>query len=259
MRNAARASQNDNCLQFDCSNTISPVIPFFHRNKNNSPLNESDDNNPETSLTLEEQLLISQLEQDNQSEFVSNILFYIGGFIVYKLVKVITCQSCLKCLISCSPSSTKWEHDYCGSVIRYDEVAAASAFTLFVNNGGLNIPSKSVFLVVEYAEKVFKACVCKAGRQIYNGRHLKTKMVVEVVRHFLQDKSENMLFQDHEGAANECLFEDDHRTKLIKYTADKYFSLRLFTYGKHYYENVVRNGQSSDRYKLTKLILFKNQ
>ena len=188
LRNAVSASKNANCLQFNSSNTISPVIPFFHKNKNNSSLSESDDNNPESSLTSDEQLLISQLEQGNQSEFISNILFYIGGFIVFKLVKVVKCQSCLNCLISCSLSSTRWEYDYCGSVARYDEVAAASAFTLFVNNGGLQIPSKSVFLVAEYDEKVFKACVSKEGRQISNCKHLKTKMVVEVVRHFKINK-----------------------------------------------------------------------
>ena len=58
---------------------------------------------------------------------------------------------------------------------------------------------------------------------------------------------------------NESLFEDDHRVKLIKYTADKYFTLRLFTYGKRYCEKVIQNGRASDRYLLSKIILFKNQ
>jgi hypothetical protein len=58
---------------------------------------------------------------------------------------------------------------------------------------------------------------------------------------------------------NEIGFEDDHRVKLVKYVADKYFTLRLFTYGKRFCETVIQNGKPSDRFQLTKLILFKNQ
>ena len=38
--------------------------------------------------------------------------------------------------------------------MNYCDLTTASAFTVFVNNGGLTIPSRSVYLVVEYAEKV---------------------------------------------------------------------------------------------------------
>jgi hypothetical protein len=55
------------------------------------------------------------------------------------------------------------------------------------------------------------------------------------------------------------VFEDDHRTLLIKLTADKYFTLRLFTYSKRYNETVVTKGKPSERYQLTKLILLRNQ
>ena len=58
---------------------------------------------------------------------------------------------------------------------------------------------------------------------------------------------------------NEVVFDEDHRMKLIKYTAEKYFTLRLFTYGKRYCHTVIQNGQQSDRFHLTKLILFRNQ
>ena len=176
LRNAIQASKNANCIEFDCSNRTLSIIPLFHKNRNNSPLTEYDATTQKDELlvTPQEQLMISQLD-NNHSEFISNILFYISGFIVSKLVKLITCSSCLNSLISCSPSVTKWDHDYCGSVARYDEVATASAFALFVNNGGLSVPSHSVFLVVEYAEAVFRACVSKAGNEISNGKRLRSK------------------------------------------------------------------------------------
>ena len=62
--------------------------------------------------------------------------------------------------------------------MKYNEVASASAFTLFVNNGGLRVPSQSVYSVVEYTEKVFKANVCQQGQKITTGSKLKQKMVV---------------------------------------------------------------------------------
>ena len=67
------------------------------------------------------------------------------------------------------------------------------------------------------------------------------------------------IFEDHELGLNESVFEEDHRSALIKLVADKYFTLRIFTYAKRYQETVVTKGQPSDRHKLTKSILFKNQ
>ena len=67
------------------------------------------------------------------------------------------------------------------------------------------------------------------------------------------------IFEDHELGVNERVFEEDHKSALIKLGADKYLTLRIFTYGKRYQESVVTKGQPSDGHKLTKSILFKNQ
>ena len=83
-------------------------------------------------------------------------------------------------------------------------------------------------------------------------------MILKVCQHFLIE-SRQSVFKDHEEGTNEILVEDDHRMKLVKCTADKYLTLRLFTFGKHYTEQTVQNGTPSDRHQLTKLILFKNQ
>lgn len=180
LRNAITASKNANCTEFtDLTMVTSTVIPFFHKRKHSSPL---DDEELDDQLSEEEQLqrkkkreeneqqeqqeqqheeeLAGLLDQKVHSDFTSNILFYIGGYIVSKLVKQLTCLDCISTLLSNQTSSNS-DHDYCG--VRYNEVAAASAFTLFVSNGGLKIPSKSVFEIIEYAEHVFKREVCKEG------------------------------------------------------------------------------------------------
>ena len=53
--------------------------------------------------------------------------------------------------------------------------------TTFVNMGGLQIPSISVFRTVEYCERVFKATVTgKDGKRISSEGNLKKKMIINV-------------------------------------------------------------------------------
>ena len=54
-------------------------------------------------------------------------------------------------------------------------------------------------------------------------------MILEVCHHFLMESSQPV-FADHEQGTNESVVEDDHQMKLIKCTAEKYFTLRLFTF-----------------------------
>ncbi len=109
-----------------------------------------------------------------------------------KLVKLLTCPDCITSLTS--QPSTNCDQDCCG--VRYNSAAAASAFTLFVNNGGLKIPSKSVFQIIEYAELVFKRNVCKEGNSISNKKNLKKTMIMSVCHHFVD--IHQVLFADHE-------------------------------------------------------------
>ena len=124
--------------------------------------------------------------------------------------------------------ATAWEtpangHDYTPNI--YHNTGAASSFTTFVDKGGLEIPSTSVFRTVEYCEHVFKAAVCKDGKCISSEGNLKKKMILNVCHHFAPDTTID-LFPDHEDGANEIPVEDDHQTKLVKCIADKYFTLK---------------------------------
>jgi hypothetical protein len=95
----------------------------------------------------EEQPMVELLDQKGHSNFTANILFYIAGYIVSKLVKLLTCPDCITSLTS-QPSINP-DKDCCG--VRYNSAAAASAFTLFVNNGGLkyhqNLCSRSLSML----------------------------------------------------------------------------------------------------------------
>ncbi len=127
-----------------------------------------------------------------------NPLFYIGRFIVSKLVNKFTCQSCIECLVGKITSVVKAseDHDYCRPST-YSEVYSATAFTLLINNGGLRIPSKSVFTTIELCEHIFKLYVCQKGNSINNTKKLKSKMILEVCHHFLLDGNKSV-FGYHE-------------------------------------------------------------
>lgn len=180
LRNAVSASKNANCQTF--TNDSTTIIPFFHTKKHNAPLTETTPS--ENSSQAIPEFLSTQLINPT-SEFLSNVLFYISGFIVSKLLNKLTCPSCKRCLLS-QFTTTVPEHDYCA--MNYCDVTSASTFTVFVNNGGLAIPSRSVYLVVEYAEKVFKCKVCKDGDQISSEGRLKQKLILDVCNHFIMDK-----------------------------------------------------------------------
>ena len=75
-------------------------------------------------------------------------------------------------------------------------------------------------------------------------------------QHFTLDSSFE-LFKDHEDDDNEFLAED-HKTNLIKRVANKYFTLRLFNFGKKYVKEIVKEGKQSDLHLFNKITLFKN-
>ena len=87
---------------------------------------------------------------------------------------------------------------------------------------------------------------------------LRSKMILEVINHFFVDKStRSTVFSDHDPEENDM--NDDHRVKLITHMAEKYFTLRLFTYGKRHCESVLQGGKPSNRHTLMKRILFSGQ
>ena len=96
-----------------------------------------------------------------------------------KLIKKIKCQSCKESILG---DVARSDHTYCPG---YDEVHGPAVFTSFVDNGGLTIPSPSVFKVVACAEKVFKVHVCKEKfKEITAKKQIKKRMILEVVKYF---------------------------------------------------------------------------
>ena len=127
MRNAITASKNANCVDFTECNTI---IPLFHKRKHNKEA----ESKPEETTTQQEDspemdFMLRNLDQEQHSEFVSNVLYYIAGYIISQVINNTSCPSCKSCLVS-SPTdlTTSIQHN-CSSA-RYHEARKASAFTI---------------------------------------------------------------------------------------------------------------------------------
>ena len=148
LRNKITASNSANRQIFE-QNAVIPV--FSGDSFETSPTVA----NLEVESELESENILRQLDTMQHTLYIDNILYYISGFIVAKLIKKINCQSCKESLLG---DVARSDHTYCPG---YDEVHGPAVFTSFVNNGGLTIPSPSVFKVVACAEKVFKVHVCK--------------------------------------------------------------------------------------------------
>eukprot|EP00794_Sanderia_malayensis_P013460 gene13460-14847_t len=170
------------------------------------------------------------------------------------LVKDILCENCKECLIG---TVIKSDHGYsCG----YNEVSGPAAFTAFVNNGELAIPSESIFKIIQCCEELFREHVCKEKyAEITKMKNIRKRMILSVVSHSWGERRQLPLFENHPPGLNEILFEEEYERWLTKCVADRYFLLRLYTYGKDYCQWVILEGKASRRHKLMKLVHFKNQ
>ena len=260
MRNAITASKNANCVDFTGCNNI---IPIFHSKKHIPDEDQPQHNEVSESISSADtdiDSICTHLNEDGHGEFLSNVLFYIAGYIVSKLNKKLQCTECKKCLLAQPTEVPANGHDYSANL--YHNAGTAASFTTFINRGGLQIPSTSVFRIIEYCERVFKSTAISKidGQQIHvsNASNLNKRMIITVCHYFSLDTTID-LFLEHEKGMNEVVVEDEHTTKLIKCIADKYFTLRLYNMGKKYTREVINSGKQSDRHRFNKLTLFNNQ
>ena len=218
MRNAITASKNANCVDFTGCNNI---IPIFHSKKH-----KPDDDQPQhneisiSSANTNIDSICAHLNEDGHGEFISNVLFYIAGYIVSKLNKKLQCTECKKCLLACPTEVPANGHDYSANL--YHDAGTAASFTSFINRGGLQIPSTSVFKIIEYCERVFKSTAISKidGQQIQisNESNLSKRMIIKVCHHFSLDTTID-LFSEHEKGMNEVVVEDEHTTTVLLITA----------------------------------------
>ena len=103
----------------------------------------------ELQISQVEKFFCTQLNASETSEFLLNILFNVGGYLVSKLVN----KPHVYPLKTASTLNSIDQHQAMITV-QQDIILPAAAFTLFENNLGLITPSQSVYHVVAYSEKI---------------------------------------------------------------------------------------------------------
>lgn len=235
-RNSVTPSVNAN--SFDADFETAPVLEFKS--------NKHECNSVFTTETNEEQQiewLLDIVNGQNLSEYKNNILYYISGFIVKKFFEKSNCEHCKAALVSNENQVSK-EHGYAIDLNNY------SAFTMFIDRGGLKHASTFVFLVVQYTEKVF--ITLAKDSLLKTNRH---KIMIMIQQHFY-DNLESLIVPPHPINSFNC--ETRHEINLLKFIANKYLTMRMATYGKDQTFKAIGTSRATLRQKLHKTILFSN-
>ena len=177
------------------------------------------------------------------SDYVNNIVYYIAGFVVKKLLKSLRCSECaaLLCVLN-NPIS---DHTYCKT-----HISNPASFTHHISRGGLKLASEAVFRIVKYSEKCFRSLVRFTD---FSKPNMYAHFVYSVCHYFTLNHPKVFPFTHTINSAIDM--EDLHETKLIKDIVSTYVSVRLRAHSRAV---TIHATKGSIRQKLTKVILFSN-
>lgn len=227
--NNVTPSINANCVDFE--EGVTTIFDF--RSTNNLQIEENKYEDDE----LTEMIL--NIDRVSLSSIQKNILYYISGFIVRRFLSKSHCKYCHNIVLD-----KQSDHNYT------IDINVISSFTTFVSEGKLCIPSTGVFKVIEFSEKIYKSLIT-AGH--CGKKNFKLKLVSTVSSHFIPLISRN-LFASH-PITDSC--NDIHEVQLIKFLANYYSDLRIYTDSKKMTQRILGN-KAGLRQKLNKTILFYN-
>lgn len=138
-RNRVKPSTYANCTDDDLE--LSPISEFRSEKRSILETQVSD-------LHKKEQLdtLMYYIESNKISYYKMNVLYYITGHFVNKIIDKISCQSCRDILLM---SNDHIDHNY------FVDITNFSSLTAFMDRGGLKYVSRFAFEVIKYSEKLF--------------------------------------------------------------------------------------------------------
>ena len=173
----------------------------------------------------------------------NDVLQYISGYIVKKILESLDCPDCATALYQSSDSSNDYGYSCNLSLI------SCKRF------GNLLVPSWSVYKVVQSVDRI-------ARRELCNWQGISSDMNKQIESKVLQDtKMSTFTSISEHSKATHILDEhmrDDHITILIKLITQKYLKIFCFQFGRVYTERIIKKNKASKRHKLTKQILFYN-
>lgn len=237
MKNAITCKTNGNCNTFD--NDVFGDLLEFKWNRKKENLNEFDEIENKIDEDIINRMTLLNSSNKIMIEAKENILYYISGYIVKKVCKIIDCNSCITSL-----TENINEHDY-SLPLRHKQ------FVLLKNQGGLVITSNCVYRIIKESEISFLYHTNHLSN--INIKNLDKKIISHVINKFVLDHS---IFKNL-SCENVEILERPHKLVLITLIVKKFLSVRLHSYGKQFSSDLLN--PVSKRQKLTKTILFYNQ
>lgn len=196
---------------------------------------------------LENELDISLLaEQYNKLDFnsiiIENILYYICGYIVKKLIPTFKCDGCIEAI-----TDSYIENDHV-----YQNNTTPKYFTIMKNRGGLKYASDGVYKIVKLTETLFKTIMVDKKQMFIKNMDLK---IMVSVQNSLATNS--MLFSECDTCWDSTdLLARPHKIDIINKVTRTYLNIRLYSYSKIITSSIMKT--ASKRQKLSKTILFYN-
>ena len=166
-----------------------------------------------------ERMLI-HIDEQSPNCLQDNILYYIGGYIVRRLLQELQCEKCKKELLL-DPNNPTATNMYAYPVF--------ARFTHWKQYGNLVLPSPEVLRILKATEVIFKRRVINTERGITVDRMIDLKIESAVVQQI-----GNRVFNNVDGHyfEHEIGQEMDHLSSLLRTVVQRYIKLRLKTYGK---------------------------
>jgi len=239
LKNSVTCSSHGNCNTFDDNATLS--IFSFKCNKKNQNINISNDNFSESEEIeiVNRSTLLNNANSDYEDDSKKNIIYYITGYALKKIIPLLDCNSCIQSLLKVFS-----EHSY-------HHHAEYSKFVDFKNNGGLVSPSECAFKIIYQAETFL--LLLTNNLQSLNIKNIDLKIINLCNNKFAFD---NNIFNTLQ-CDNVPLLDRPHKMVLISLLVKKYLSIRLHSFGKMFSTEILN--PVSKRQKLTKQIIFMNQ
>ena len=169
------------------------------------------------------------------SEFSSNKITYMAGYVVQKLCAKLNCVACKSCLLSS------------------DKVASNCKLLSRKNNGGLVIPSESAITVCNVSERCIRQMCNISVDQVPRYKNINLALQLAVIER-TQDR--NLFHADNcENACNVDAI-NTYQLNLVRLVVNGYVNVRFYSIGKKATEKV--RGKNV-RFNSNKQVLFAHQ
>ncbi|XP_025421152.1 uncharacterized protein LOC112691218 [Sipha flava] len=184
-------------------------------------------------------------EQYNKLDFNSiteNILYYICGYIVKKLIPTLKCDGCIEAI-----TEPLIENDHI-----YQNNATPKNFTIMKNIGGLKYASDGVYKIVKLTETLFKTIMVDKKQMFIKNMDLK---IMISVQNSLATNA--ILFPECDTCWNSTdLLARPHKIDIINKVTKTYLKVRLYSYSNIITSSIMKT--ASKQQKLSKTTLFYN-